>query len=113
MKKFVVILFAAALFLTSCGVGSYTVVSGKEDKCILSFTSQKTTPITVQVDGKTYNVQSVADNAYKTRRNIKQTAENSIVMTPGTHDVTVFQNGAQVYSKKLFISNSEHRVIEL
>lgn len=112
MKKFIIAVLAAMLF-TSCGVGNYTVVSGKADECAISFTSSKASNLSVSIDNSTYEVKSVKDKAYKTERKIKQTALNTIWLSPGTHDVTVEMNDEVIYQKKLFISASEHKIVEL
>ena len=112
MKK-IIIAAISALLLTSCGVGSYSVSSGKADEAAISFTTAKATPITVTIDDATYDLSSVKDVAWKTDRKIKKTAKNTIYLTPGTHNVTVVIAGNQVYSKKLFLSASEHKVVEL
>lgn len=113
MKKFLAVAFAA-LLLISCGVGKYTVSSGKADECAISFTSSpKKANIVVTVDGQTYRIQSVAEKRYKVDRRIKETSENTIVLAPGTHDVQVEKDGQVVYSKKLYISASEHKVVNL
>lgn len=112
MKKFIFFLFGIFL-MTSCGVGNYSVSSGREDKSELSFTSADKSDITVTVDNNTYNIQTVKDKAYKTNRNIKKTSQNTISLAPGAHDVKVIKDGTEVFSKRLFLSNAEHKVIEL
>lgn len=112
MKKIIIALFSAIL-LTSCGVGSYSVSSGKSDDAAISFTSTSKQPIIVVVDGTEYNVETVKTSAYKTDRNIKKTALNTIKVAPGQHDVKVIASGKEVYSKKVFISATEHRIVEL
>ncbi len=99
--------------LCSCGVGSYSISSGKADEGTLSFVSESKTPITVTVDGTAYDIHTVKTKAWRKDRNIRQTALNTIVTTPGTHDVVVKISGKEVYSKKVFISAQEHKVIEL
>ena len=111
MKKIIFIL--TVVLLSSCGVGNYTVSSGKADQGALSFTSAKATNITVLVDDNSYSIQSVKDKAYKTDRKIKQTSANTIYLTPGTHTVKVKMGDEEIYSKQLFISTAEHRIIEL
>ena len=112
MKKLVVAAISAIL-LSGCGVGTYSVTSGKADEGSLSFTSADKTPITVTVDDATYDIVCVKEKTWKRDRDIKQTAKNTIIVTPGSHAVKVTVNGNEIYSRTLFISASEHKVIEL
>ena len=112
MKKFIA-LVAFCLFLTGCGVGTYSVQSGSQDVAYISFTDDVKQDIVVNVDDKTYNVETVKQKAYKSGRNIKQTALNTIKTTPGQHEVKVVLNGKEVFGKKLFLSTGEHKILEL
>ena len=51
--------------------------------------------------------------AYKSGRDIRQTALNTIKIGTGQHEVKVVINGTEVFSKKLFLSAGEHKIIEL
>lgn len=113
MKKIILALIGAALLLSSCGVGSYTVSSGKADEAMLSFVSADKTPITVSVDNNSYDVSTVKTRAWQKDRKIKKTAQNTIFIAPGQHDVTVVMDGKEVCHKKIFVSAQEHKVIEL
>lgn len=112
MKKIFIALFSV-LILSSCGVGSYSVSSGKSDDAAISFTASNKQSIMVVIDGTEYNVETVKTKAYKTDRNIKVTALNTINVQSGQHEVVVFVSGNEVYRKKLFISATEHRIVEL
>lgn len=102
------------LLMTGCGVGSYSISSGKEDTSFISFTSQKEEILIVEIDNTEYQVESVKTSAYKTNRNIRQTARNSIRLVPGKHSVKVYGNAdTVVFEKIIILSASEHRVIEL
>ena len=46
-------------------------------------------------------------------RKIKETAINTIVVEPGQHEVRIVIGGTEAYNAKVFLSNTEHRVIEL
>lgn len=109
------LIFAAALsvFLTGCGVGSYSIQSGVEDCAYISFTDDVKQDITVNVDGTDYLVKTVKEKAYKSGRNIKQTSLNTIKLTPGQHNVSVQAGGNEVYSHKLFLSTGETKIIAL
>lgn len=112
MKKFI---FVAALsvFLTACGVGTYSVQSSVEDASYITFTANEQQEIAVNVDGKTYNVSTVKQKSYKKDRDIKQTSLNTIKLTPGQHNVSVSLNGNEVYSHKVFLSTGETKIVEL
>jgi len=112
MKKIFVIALMT-LFLSSCGVGTYSYSSGLEDKCGLSFVAEKETPLTVTVDNQNYEINAVKLKKFKTNRNIKKTTQNTIALEPGKHDVKVVMNGNEVFSKTIFVSGNETKIIEL
>ena len=112
MKKIIIALIGAFM-LTGCGVGSYSVSSGKADEGMISFVSELNTPITVTIDNETHEVSTVKAKAWHKDRNIKKTAQNTIYVTPGQHTVVVTMDGKEVCNKKVFISTQEHKVIEL
>ena len=112
MKKLMIIA-AFTMMMTGCGVGTYSVQSGVEDAAFISFTDDTRQDITVTVDDQTYVLKTVQQKAYKSGRNIKQPALNTIKLAPGQHEVKVDLNGTEVFSKKLFISTGEHKIIEL
>ena len=112
MKKFI-LLAAFSVIMTACGVGTYSIQSGVEDASYISFTDDSKQDIVVTVDNNTYNVKTVKAKAYKSGRNIKQTALNTIKLTPGQHNVSVKIKGNEVYSHKVFLSTGETKIIEL
>lgn len=107
------LIVAFSMFLAGCGVGVYSIQSGYSDVAYVVFTDEVKGEIVVNVDGETYNVNTVKHKAYKSGRDIKRTAENSIKLTPGQHNVSVLLNGTEVYDNKVFISAGETKVIEL
>ena len=112
MKKLMIIA-AFTMLLTGCGVGNYSVQSGVEDAAYISFTDDVKQDIAVTVDDQSYLLKTVKQKAYKSGRNIRKTALNTIRITPGQHEVKVLLNGNDVFDKKLFISTGEHKIIEL
>jgi hypothetical protein len=112
MKKLMIIA-AFTMLVTGCGVGNYSVQSGVEDAAFISFTDDVKQDITVTVDNQAYVLKTVKQKAYKSGRNIKQTALNTIKIGPGQHEVKVIINGNDVFSKKIFLSTGEHKIIEL
>ena len=112
MKK-LIFMAAFSVFLTGCGVGTYSVQSGVEDAAYLTFTDDAKEQIVVKVDDNTYTLNTVKQKAYKSGRNIKQTALNPIKTGTRQHEVKVVMNGTEVFSKKIFVSTGEHKIIEL
>lgn len=113
MRKLLIIgLFS--ILLSDCGTGVYSVSSGKSDEALLSFAAAEENYIIVTVDnGDPYSIMTVKEFAYKKRRDIKQTALNSITISPGTHALKVEMGGKKVLDTTIFISASEHRIIKL
>ena len=112
MKKFI-FMIALSVFLTGCGVGTYSVQSGVEDAAYITFTASEQQEIAVNIDGKTYNISTVKQKSYKKDRDIKQTSLNTIKLTPGQHSVSVELNGNEVYNHKVFLSTGETKIVEL
>ena len=112
MKKLMIIA-AFTMLLTGCGVGNYSVQSGIENASFISFTDDVKQDITVTVDDQTYVLKTVKQKAYKSGRNIKETALNTIKIGPGQHEVKVTLDGADIFDKKIFVSTGEHKIIEL
>ena len=108
-----ILIVAFSALLSGCGVGVYSVQSGYSDVAHIVFTDDTKAEIVVNVDDRTYNVNTVKHKAYKSSRNIKQTAENVIKLTPGQHNVSVFVDGSEVYNRKVFLSTGETKIIEL
>lgn len=100
MKKLFAIAVTVVL-LAGCGVGTYSVQSGVENAAFISFTDDMKQEIVVSVDNHTYNLETVKQKAYKSGRNIKQTAQNTIKLAPGQHTVSVTLGGKEIYSHKV------------
>ena len=114
MKKLIMILFAVVtMSLTSCGTGTYSVASGNADEASVCFISSEKFDITVNIDGNTYERQTIKEKKYKNRRNIKKTVQEEITLSPGRHKISVTRNGEVIYNHEIFISNTEVKVIEL
>ena len=112
MKK-ILLIALLSVFMASCGVGSYTVTTGLEDKSSISFVTDKKQEIVVTVDGQQYNVETVKLKNYRNDRSLKRTVENTIEITPGQHDVRVALDGNVIYTQKIFVSAGENKVVEL
>ncbi|MBR6423335.1 MAG: hypothetical protein IKS47_01460 [Bacteroidales bacterium] len=113
MKKLFFLLITATLLLAGCGTGSHTVVSGKPDDAGLVFMDDSSYKIDVTVDGKSYKVSTVKDVDFKKMRDIKKTAQNMIVIRPGSHDIKVRVKGKTILTQKIFVSAGDTKVINL
>lgn len=107
------IIFMAIMVLASCGVGNYSISSGKADQAAIFVTDDSSYDVAITIDGTLYQTKTVKNKAIKKRRNIKQLTKYKIVTTPGRHTVSVTANGQEVYNKTVELSTSETRMIEL
>ena len=96
MKK-IIALFSviATLALAACSVGSHSVSSGMPDEGYIWFVSTSEQPITVDIDGTTYQTQTVKEKEWQKRRDIKATTKGMITVTPGQHNVKVSERMAE------------------
>lgn len=112
MKK-ILLIIASLVFFASCGVGTYSHSSGVDDKAGIVVVSSSQQTIEVYVDGAMHKVKSVKESNFKSKKNINKRAQNTVPVTPGQHTVEVVVDGQKVYSKKMYVSNSETKVINL
>ncbi len=112
MKK-IFILSLLTILLAGCGVGSYTVSSGTPDSGFICVVDDDAHDVVVKVDGKDYNVRTVKTKAYKSGRDIKNTALNSVAVPSGQHEVEVIEKGRSVMVKKVLVSAGETKILEL
>ncbi|MBR1538091.1 MAG: hypothetical protein IJ636_01140 [Bacteroidales bacterium] len=112
MKR-IVLFLCAALLVAGCGVGSHTVVSGRADEAAVIFFADNTQTIDVTIDNANFRVNTVKDSEFKSKRNIKKTVENMIIVKPGQHDVKVRLRGQTILTQKIFVSAGDTKVINL
>lgn len=111
--KHIYTILALIFLLSGCGVGSYTISSGLSDEGAVVFTAAREYPIEVSVDGNLYSVNTVKSKAYKNDRRIRQTSENMVKVATGQHRIEVRHSGEVLYSRIVFISAGESKVIGL
>lgn len=112
MKKILFILALTSL-LSSCGIGTYSVISGNADEAAICFVADKKYDISVDIDGQNYYVETVKQKDYKNKRKIKKTVLNQISLTPGRHQIKVTREGGEIYSHEIFVSATDVKIIEL
>ena len=112
MKRLFTVLLASLLLAVSCGTGKQAAAT-KQEPAMLSFTTPAKEPITVTVDGETYELTSVKTKVWEVDRNIKKTPQNTVFLLAGTHHVLVSREGRTVFDKQVQLGIREHRVINL
>lgn len=114
MKKIAVFIVAAiSITLYGCGVGVYSVNSGMADESAVCFVAAKRYDINVNIDGVSYDTKTIKQKPHKARRDIKRTANRQLKVTPGRHSVKVTKDGHSIYSKEIYVSANEIKIIEL
>ena len=99
MKKLIIALLSLIAFV-GCGVGTYSLSSGKDDVAEISFVDNDSYSVKVKIDqNDTYDMTTVSSNVVK--------------VAVGKHFIEVFANDKCVYSKWVFVSAGEHKIIEL
>lgn len=113
MKKIIFTIVSLVLF-SACGVGTYSLTSGKADVAELSFVDTVSYSIDVEIDNSnTYTISTIKEKTYKSGRDIKRTTLNAIQLTPGKHQIKVSVGGKTIYSQYIFVSATEHKIIVL
>lgn len=113
MKKLVFVLFAITCFLVGCKT-NFPVAqqTGKEDMAYLVFVGPRQTygngskPVQVDVDGTKFDAKVVKPKT----ANRKGTQYG---VATGSRHITVTFEGKTIYSKQLFLSSQETKVINL
>lgn len=112
------VILLAGIFMASCKAGSYSISTGLADQAAISLVSAKAMPLVLDVDGQRYEINSVAQKAWKKNRDIKKTALNTVTISTGRHSIKVYaipQDAGEtlIYQHEIFVSVGEHKIIEL
>ena len=129
MKKSLIgaVILTAAVAISACGVAGNTAgtssqtatapspaTKAKAVEAYLAFTSETPEAITITVDGKQYRKETVQVKTSGSMKEFQEMAGNIIVLTPGTHQVSVQdKNGKQVYRNSISVSAQEYKVVQL
>ena len=88
MKK-IIFALVSAIVISSCGVGSYSISSGKPDVAALSFTSTDKQPIVVHIDGKCPFYRAYPRGVK--RKNRQNSSENVMLLGSTRYDFVKYQ----------------------
>ena len=132
MKRFFTLL--AIVILTSCSIGLQFASShearqgkghgGKQETATISFVYKEKTRVQVQIDNKTYNVETTKAGNNKVsskhgkgghgdEKGIKASSRNTITLPAGTHKVRVSAKGREIYHGTVTLRPSEHKEIRI
>ena len=129
MKRFFTLL--TIVLLTSCSIGLHFSSShggrhggghGKgHESGTISFVYREKTRVQVQVDNKTYNVETVKANSDKHGKGrghggdnrTKLSSKNTITLPAGSHNVRVRAKGRELFHGRVELRPSEHKEIRL
>lgn len=113
MKKSLLLAALLTILFGSCRTGVYSVSSGQADESSVCFVANSSYPICVDIDGVAYDTKTIKQKPHKARRDIKATANEKIMIGTGRHLIKVSKNGTVIYSKEIFVSATETKIIEL
>jgi len=116
MKKMYRIFLFSFLFASGC-TGVKSTISGIENESYLAFYSDNIDIINSKIDVVIDNNNPFSVEVNKMRRNTtnfeKRPKGKVYSIKPGKSYIKISQNGKLIYSKKLFVSNQETKIIKL
>ena len=95
MKKLLLLLVASITLIVS-GCGVYSVSSGMADEAAVCFVDAKKYSITVDIDGKTFQTETISQRPNKAHRSTQKASSNHIKVAPGRHNVKVIKDGKEI-----------------
>ena len=113
MKRVWLLLLLFPLLFTGCGLGMYSVSSGKADCAKITFVDNASYAIIVKVDGVAYDSRSIKVKPYKVGLKNKKIVKHAIEVSTGKHHIEVLSQEGSIYSHQIFVSANEHKIIEL
>lgn len=123
MKRFFLILFAAAFMLTGCGLGYRSGGYYPEDphhrdshyyqEAAVVFVADSRYNIDVRIDHERFRVKTVRDRDFWRNRNVRKTYNNMIIVSPGRHRITVRRRGRVIMEDRIYVYTGEAKAIYL
>jgi len=111
MKR-ILFLLLAVILLAGCGT-SKSAVAGKDSDAAVVFFADRVQKIDVTIDNKSYRVNTVLEEDYLKTKNLKKTARNMIVISPGNHTVKVRAKGQTILTQKIYVAPGDTKAINL
>jgi len=113
MKRIFLVLFAATLLLTGCGMGSRPAASHYREDSALILLADRHYSVDVSVDHHRYHVGTVKRSEYRNKRHFDRIKDNMVIVQPGVHKVTVRRRGRLVLEQRIYFRPGDTRTIKL
>lgn len=124
MKRFFLVLFAAAFMLTGCGLGYRSGAYYPDDyhhhgdsryyeDAAVVFIADSRYNINVRIDRDHYRVRTVRERDFWRNRNVGKVYDNMIVVSPGRHKITVRRRGRVLLDERVNVYAGEAKTIYL
>ena len=117
--KYIYILFLVTLgFLLNGCTGVKSTVGGMDNESFLSFYSSNSNisnvDVNLQQKGNNINFTAKVNKMRRNSTNFQKRPNGQVYsITPGLQEIRVTHNGKLIYSKKIFISSQETKIIKL
>lgn len=117
--KYIYILFLVTLGLLLNGcAGVKSTVGGLENESFLSFYSSNSAinhvDVNLQQNGSNTTFSAKVNKMRRNSTDFQKRPNGQVYsITPGSHEIRVTHNEKIIYSKKIFISNQETKIIKL
>lgn len=113
MKRIFLVLFAATLLLTGCGMGSRPADYRHHEDSALILLADRHYSVDVSVDHHRYRVSTVKRSEFRNKRHYDRVTDNMIVVHPGVHKVTVRRRGRVVLEQRTYFRPGDTKTLKI
>lgn len=118
MKRLVYLYTVMLSLIFSGCTGVKSVSVGLENESFLSFYSSNRNLTNIDIDlrskGNSTNFSADVNRIKRNSTNFEKRPSGKVYsISPGSHELRISNNGKLIYSKKIFISNQETKIIKL
>lgn len=114
MKKTILLLISIfAITLSSCSYHTLSLSGGKPDESFVCFVASKQFSIIVEIDDDIVHECKTVKQKSNNYKNNKKKLKHTIIISPGKHSIKVLRDNKEIYSKEIFVSASEIKIITL